>query len=75
MWAGRSEEVRLRGPGCDRGTLVAPVAGAPSSLVAALLRLWRGRDQLAGEDEGPQTGALRLLLAAYAVGLQQPGAL
>jgi hypothetical protein len=38
MGAGRSEEVGLGGPGRDRGTLVAAVAGPPGRLVAALVR-------------------------------------
>jgi hypothetical protein len=70
MWAGRSEEVGLWGSGRYRGTLVAAVTGAPGRLMAALV--WH---QLTRQDESAQARALRLLLAAHAVGLQQPGAL
>ena len=34
-----------------------------------------GGDQLPGQDEGPEPGALGLLLVSEAVGLQQPGRL
>ena len=70
MWAGRSEKVGLGGPGRDRGTLVAAVTCPPGRLVAALVR-----HQLTRQDESAQARALGLLLAAHAVGLQQPGAL
>ena len=69
VWAGCCEQVGLRSPGRDGGTLVASVACPPGGLLAALLRLAAGRHQLPGQDEGPQARALRLLLAAHAVGL------